>query len=169
MEGAPFFIPARLQTLAFRAHSPKVRFVRKQVDLRWGLQTHLDDLPGWADTHRLIIQTQWQEIASFDKSPPQYLSEKCTTYEMSETLCSSSEKLLEVPLISLKTFGEWSFAYSAPHIWNSLPTLLEKTTTQLQFHWRLFFLDKPFTWPLGRPSVCACECMVLQRPDIGTW
>ena len=52
---------------------------------------------------------------------PPYLSSSLCTYQPSRSLRSSTKKLLKVPKTNLKTFGERSFGYIAPTVWNSLP------------------------------------------------
>ena len=56
----------------------------------------------------------------FDGTLPPYLSSLCT-YQPSRSLRSSTERLLKIPKTNLKTFGERSFGYTAPTVWNSLP------------------------------------------------
>ena len=55
----------------------------------------------------------------FDSTLPPYLSSLCT-YQPSRSLRSSTERLLKLPKTNLKTFGEFSFGYIAPTVWNSL-------------------------------------------------
>ena len=66
----------------------------------------------------------------FDGSLPPYLSASLCTYELSRSLPSSKEKLLKISKRHLKAFGERSFSFMAPSVWNSpladlrnLPTL----------------------------------------------
>ena len=42
-------------------------------------------------------------------------------YQPSRSFRSSTERLLKIPKTNLKTFGERSFGYIAPTVWNSLP------------------------------------------------
>ncbi len=57
----------------------------------------------------------------FDSTLPPYLSSSLCTYQPSRSLRSSTERLLKIPKTNLKTFGERSFGYTAPTVWNSLP------------------------------------------------
>ncbi len=57
----------------------------------------------------------------FDGTLPPYLSSSLCTYQPSRSLRSSTERLLKIPKTNLKTFGERSFGYIAPTVWNSLP------------------------------------------------
>ena len=52
---------------------------------------------------------------------PSYLSELLVPYLSSRSLRSSSQKLLVVPKTNCKSFGDRSFSYAAPLLWNSLP------------------------------------------------
>ena len=58
----------------------------------------------------------------FENSLLPYLSELLHTYQPSETLQSSREKLLIVPKTNLKFAGNRSFHFQAAKIQNSLPT-----------------------------------------------
>ena len=57
----------------------------------------------------------------FDGTLPPYLSSSFCTYQPSRSFRSSTERLLKIPKSYLKTFGERSFGYIAPTVWNSLP------------------------------------------------
>ena len=57
----------------------------------------------------------------FDGTLPPYLSSSLYIYQPSRSLRSSTERLLKIPKTNLKTFGERSFGYIAPTVWNSLP------------------------------------------------
>ena len=55
------------------------------------------------------------------------------TYEPSRSLRSSNEKLLKIPKRNLKSFGQRSFSFMAPSLWNSLPATLRNVPTLSQF------------------------------------
>ena len=69
----------------------------------------------------------------FDGSLPPYLSSLLHIYTPSRSLRSSSEKLLRVPKFRTKTFGQRSFQYQAPSIWNSLPQKIRNATSLSSF------------------------------------
>ena len=69
----------------------------------------------------------------FDGSLPPYLSSSLCTYEPSRSLRSSNEKLLKIPKRNLKSFGQRSFSFMAPSLWNSLPATLRNVPTLSQF------------------------------------
>ena len=52
---------------------------------------------------------------------PTYLKELIFVYSPSRTLRSTDKCLLKKPVMQLKTFGERSFYYAAPEVWNNLP------------------------------------------------
>ena len=57
----------------------------------------------------------------FDGTLPPYLSSSLCTNQPPRSFRSSTERLLNIPKINLKTFGERSFGYIASTVWNSLP------------------------------------------------
>ena len=69
----------------------------------------------------------------FEGSLPPYLSSSLCTYEPSRSLRSSNEKLLKIPKRNLKSFGQRSFSFMAPSLWNSLPATLRNIPTLSQF------------------------------------
>ena len=57
-----------------------------------------------------------------DSSFPSYLKELICVYTPSRQLRSSCDKfLLSKPRMKLATFGQRSFYYAAPNVWNALP------------------------------------------------
>ena len=55
----------------------------------------------------------------FEGSLPPYLSSSLCTYEPSRSLRSSNEKLLKIRKRKIKSFGQRSFSFMAPSLWNS--------------------------------------------------
>ena len=64
---------------------------------------------------------------------PPYLKELISIYKPSRTLRSSDKLLLDTPYKKLTTFGQRSFAYSAPKVWNGLPFHLRSCTSLIVF------------------------------------
>ena len=64
-----------------------------------------------------------------DENFPSYLSELLTIYTPSRTLRSLDTNLLVKPLMKLTTFGERSFFFAAPDVWNALPFELRMCTS----------------------------------------
>ena len=58
-----------------------------------------------------------------------YLSELLTLYQPTRNLRSSSANLLVVPHVKTTTFGQRSFSYAAPYLWNKLPNHMKEVTT----------------------------------------
>ena len=78
---------------------------------------------------------------------PKYLSELLHVYEPKRTLRSSNDIRLLLPKSTRKkTFGDRSFSYSAPHIWNSLPYSLRhsKSLSQFKTNLKTFFFRKAY-------------------------
>ena len=72
-----------------------------------------------------------------DSTVPSYLSASLCTYQTPRTLPSSSEKLLKISKRNLKSFGEFSFSFIAPSVWNSLPASLWNLPTLSGFKTQL--------------------------------
>jgi hypothetical protein len=69
----------------------------------------------------------------FEETLPPYLSSVLKTYHPHRCLRSSSDKLLVIPRVNLKSAGERSFRYVGSVEWNSLPKPLRFTPTLAQF------------------------------------
>ena len=62
---------------------------------------------------------------SLSGSGPQYLSDLTHVYTPARSLRSSSDtRILSTPNVTLKSYGQRSFAYHGPTTWNSLPLTL---------------------------------------------
>ncbi len=71
--------------------------------------------------YRIQYKLATLSFRHFDGTLLPYLSSSLSTYQPSRCLRSSTERLLKIPKTNLKTFGERSFGYIAPSVWNSLP------------------------------------------------
>ena len=69
----------------------------------------------------------------FDGTLPPYLSHCLSTYTPHRSLRSSSDKLLCVPRVNLKSAGARSFQYQAPCVWNSVPIQTRFSTSLTSF------------------------------------
>ena len=69
----------------------------------------------------------------FEGSLPPYLPSSLCTYEPSRSPRSSNEKLLKIPKRNLRSFGQRSFSFMAPSLWNSLPVTQRNVPTLSQF------------------------------------
>jgi hypothetical protein len=94
----------------------------------------------------ILIELHWLPIAfriqykvavlayrHFDGTLPPYLSYVLCTYQPPRALRSSSDKLLKIPRVNLKSAGERSFSFAAPVVWNSLPKSLRNIPIFSQF------------------------------------
>ena len=108
--------------------------------------------PHFKELHWLPVKFRCQYKIStlayhhFEGSLPPYLSASLCTYEPSRSLRSCKEKSLKIPERNLKSFGERSFSFMAPSIWNSLPSDLRNLPTLSQFKSNLktFLITKAF-------------------------
>ena len=82
----------------------------------------------------------------FEGSLAPYLSSSLCTYEPSRSLQSSNEKLLKIPKRKLKSFGQCSFIFMAPSLWNSQPATLKNVPILSQFksHLKTFLFAQAF-------------------------
>ena len=55
-------------------------------------------------------------------SAPDYLCELVSSYTPARRLRSLSQSLAVQPKVASKTYGERSFSFMGPFLWNSLPT-----------------------------------------------
>ena len=85
-------------------------------------------------------------LCHFDSTLLIYISASLSTHQTSRTRRSSSEKLLKIQKHILKSFGERSFSFVAPSVWNWLPACLQDQTTLSEFKTQLktFLLNRPF-------------------------
>ena len=72
-------------------------------------------------------------VSLFD-SGPVYLSDLQKIYTPSRRLRSSADsRILCIPRTKTKTFGERSFAYQSPFLWNSLPSAIRHSSSTISF------------------------------------
>ena len=69
----------------------------------------------------------------FDGTLPPYLSNCLSSYTPHRSLRSSSDKLLCVPRVNLKSAGARSFQYQAPCVWNSVPIQIRLSPSLTSF------------------------------------
>ena len=81
---------------------------------------------------------------SVESSCPQYLTDLLHLYTPSRELRSSADtRLFKIPSVRTKTFGQRSFAFQAPLIWNHLPHSLRHSSSLQSFKLHL----KTFLFP----------------------
>jgi hypothetical protein len=81
---------------------------------------------------------------------PSYLRTQLQYYTPSRTLRSTNQCLLQIPRVSTET-GKRSFSYTAPSIWNKLPTEIKHAASYQTFKRRLktHLFNKPNAYILG--------------------
>jgi len=67
---------------------------------------------------------------------PAYLHLLLFPYEPTRALCSSSQQLLNLPIVTTD-FGSCAFSYCAPKIWNELPAAIRNAPTMQTFEHQL--------------------------------
>ena len=66
---------------------------------------------------------------SLNKCAPEYLCELISAYTPPRTLRSSNSFLLKVPTTRLKSYGDRSFEFAAPTLWNTLPDKIKSASS----------------------------------------
>ena len=69
----------------------------------------------------------------YDRDFPSYLKDLISVYSPPRALRSSDKYLLVKPSINLVTFGQKSFCYAAPDVWNKLPFEIRSCTVLTSF------------------------------------
>ena len=69
----------------------------------------------------------------FHQFGPSYLVELLTQYKPERTLRSSKKSLFCVPQTMTRSYGERSFSYAAPVLWNNLPEHVRNIDTYERF------------------------------------
>ena len=83
---------------------------------------------------RLAYKVACLCFRAINQTGPAYLSDTIQVYSPARTLRSSSDsRILRIPRVATKLFGERSFAFAAPVIWNSLPYHLRYANTDSAF------------------------------------
>ena len=78
----------------------------------------------------------WSDICcnSISGTAPQYLSDLLQTYTPARQLRSASDtQTFVTPRVNTKTFGERSFSYAGPSVWNNLPQTLRHSDSTSSF------------------------------------
>ena len=120
---------ARLQ----RVQNNATRLVLKKRRTRDHVTPPVKELHWLPVTFRCQYKIATLAYRHFEGSLPPYLSSSLCTYEPSRSLRSSNEKLLKIPKRNLKSFGQRSFSFMAPSLWNSLLATLRNVPTLSQF------------------------------------
>ena len=120
--GLPKFLIDRLQNVQNCA----ARLVTgsKKYDHITPLMKQLHWLP---ISQRIIYKIILITYKSLNGSAPDYINNMLKPYTPSANLRSSSKGLLTIPSVKLVNYGERSFSYAAPKLWNELPEYIRKS------------------------------------------
>ncbi len=120
--GLPNFLIDRLQNVQNCA----ARLVTgsKKYDHITPLMKQLHWLP---ISQRIIYKIILITYKSLNGSAPDYINNMLKPYTPSANLRSSSKGLLTIPSVKLVNYGERSFSYAAPKLWNELPEYIRKS------------------------------------------
>ena len=88
-------------------------------------------------SQRIIYQIVLITYKSLNGSAPHYINNMLKPYTPSANLRSLSKGLLTIPSVKLVNYGERSFSYAAPKLWNELPEYIRKSETLPIFKTRL--------------------------------
>jgi hypothetical protein len=127
--GCPQYLLNRLQKLQNNAARLILR-VRK----RDHISPHLQALHWLPIESRIKYKIACLSFGAFTHTGPAYMTDLIQTYTPTRSLRSSADtSTLLPPRVSTKSFGERSFSYSAPLIWNSLPVTLRHSSSPVSF------------------------------------
>ena len=86
---------------------------------------------------RIIYKVALITYKAFNGLAPHYIRNMLNYSISSVNLRSSSKGLLIVPRVRLVNYGERSFSYAAPKLWNEIPEYIRKSETLSIFKTRL--------------------------------
>ena len=85
-------------------------------------------------THRIQYKISTICFNSISGTAPQYLSDLLQPYTPARQLRSASDtRTFVTPRVNTKTFGERSFSYAGPSVWNNLPQTLRHSDSTSSF------------------------------------
>ena len=131
LSGCPQYSLDKLQTVQNAAARPVCK--AKKSDhihpileiLHWLPVTHRIQykISTWLPvTHRIQYKISTICFNSISVTAPQYLSNLLQPYTPARQLLSASDtRTFVTPRVNTKTFGERSFSYAGPSVWNNLP------------------------------------------------
>jgi len=125
LAGCPKTLLSRLQ---------KVQNNAARLIFRCSRSTHVTPLLHslhWLPVDRRIdYKLSLLTFKSFNNQAPAYLSDLLHVYTPSRQLRSSADtRLLRIPHVRTKTFGQRSFSYQAPTTWNKLPLTVRSASS----------------------------------------
>ena len=85
-------------------------------------------------THRIQYKISTICFNSISGTAPEYLSDLLQPYTPARQLRSASDtRTFVTPRVNTKTFGERSFSYAGPSVWNNLPQTLHHSDSTSSF------------------------------------
>ena len=96
--------------------------------------------------YRIIFKVLLLVYKGLNGQVPAYISELLHHRTCSRSLCSSSQKFLSIPTISLKTYGDRAFSVAGPKLLNELPLSIRSSDSLTIFKKDLktfFYLKLP--------------------------
>ena len=120
-------------------------------------------------THRIQYKISTICFSSIFGTAPQYLSNLLQPYTPARQLWFASDtRTFVTPCVNTKTFGERSFSYAGPSVWNNFPQTLRHSDSTSSFKaalkMHLFNISKLFFTALPIPlsdAVCVCVCVCV--------
>ena len=125
-----------------RNHRARLTFRKKRHDHVTPLLKKLHWLPV---PERIVFKLATLSFRYFDGTLPPYLSCCLSPSSSSRSLRSSSQKLLTVPRVNLKSAGARSFQYQVPLVWHSLPLKIRLCSFLSSFESKL----KTYLFPIA--------------------
>ena len=116
-----FGLPASLINQVQRTQNNAARLVAK-VSKYSHVTPLLRELHWLPISYRISFKILVLTYNALNGLSPAYIRDLLTSYSPQRTLRSSSKCLLTVPPTHLKTYGDRSFSYAAPVLWNNLPS-----------------------------------------------
>ena len=129
-------LPQRLLMKLQRIQNSAARVVAR-TRLRDSITPVLRELHWLPVRERIAFKLMLLTWRALHGTAPTYISDLIIQKESTRQLRSSSSHLLVVPRMNLKTYGDRSFAYAAPTIWNSLPMEIKTSRTLPTFKSKL--------------------------------
>ena len=122
-------------------------------------------------THRIQYKISTICFNTISGTAPQYLSDLLQPYTPARQLRSASDtRTFVTPCVNTKTFGERSFSYAGPSVWNNLPQTLRHSDSTSPFkaalkthlfnnYFKTFFTALPIP---SSDTVCVCVCVCVR-------
>ena len=129
LSGCPQYLLGRLQ----KVQNTAVTLVRKAEKSEY-IHPILETLRWLPVTHHIQYQISTIRFDSISRTAPHYLSDHLQPYTPARQLRSAFDpRAFVTPRVNTKTFGERSFSYAGPSVWNSLTQRLRKSDFSSSF------------------------------------